>query len=228
MKHRMLEGKATVFSVLVVVLMSIGGIAEIVPVSAVKANIPEIASVKPYSPLELEGRDIYIREGCYNCHSQMIRPFRAETLRYGEYSRAGEFVYDHPFQWGSKRTGPDLAREGVTRPDPAWHWKHFDDPRQMSEGSIMPRYGWLLRDKLDTSLTQKKMEAMKTLGVPYSAEDIAAGPAKLQEQAGAIQASLKEKGIEAGADVEAVALIAYLKRLGTDFMSDKNNLTVPQ
>ncbi len=224
MNHRKLEGKATVFAILTAIMISIGGLAELVPLAAIRSNVPEIASVKPYSPLELEGRDIYLREGCYNCHSQMIRPLRAETLRYGEYSRAGEFVYDHPFQWGSKRTGPDLAREGVSRPDPAWHWKHFEDPRQMSSGSIMPRYGWLLRDKLDTSLTQKKLEAMKTLGVPYTPEAIAQGPAALQKQAAELQAALREKGIDAPADVEAIALIAYLKRLGTDFMADKNNL----
>ena len=161
--HRRLEGRATLFTVLVAVLVSIGGLIELVPLAAVETNVPTIASVKPYTPLELEGRDLYVREGCYNCHSQMVRPFRAETMRYGEYSRAGEFVYDHPFQWGSKRTGPDLHRVGGKYPD-AWHYRHMEDPQQTSVGSIMPPYKWLLTDELDGRLTTRKLKAMKTLG----------------------------------------------------------------
>ena len=132
-----------------------------------KSNIPTIASVKPYTPLELEGRDIYIKEGCYNCHSQMIRPFRHETERYGEYSKAGEFVYDHPFQWGSKRTGPDLAREGGRNPD-SWHFKHMYEPSWITTGSIMPAYPWLFKNDVDESMIEKKINAMRTLGVPYA------------------------------------------------------------
>ena len=149
--HRWLEAKPVTFTVLALVAVLIGGLVEIVPMFLVKQNVPTIASVKPYTPLEVLGRDIYIREGCLGCHSQMIRPFRSETERYGEYSKAGEFVYDHPFLWGSKRTGPDLHRVGGKYPD-AWHYNHMDDPRSTSPGSIMPRYPWLLTQKLDTDV----------------------------------------------------------------------------
>lgn len=132
----------------------------------VKSNIPTIASVKPYTPLELQGRDIYVREGCYLCHSQMIRPFRSEVVRYGEYSKAGEFVYDHPFQWGSKRTGPDLARIGGKYPD-SWHFNHMYEPASISPATIMPAYPWLFEDDIDTAITPAKIRAMQTLGVPY-------------------------------------------------------------
>ncbi len=148
--HRLLEGKPLFFTVLAVVAILIGGMVEIIPMYLIKENVPTIASVNPYTPLEVLGRDIYIREGCLGCHSQMIRPFRSETERYGEYSKAGEFVYDHPFLWGSERKGPDLAREGGKYPD-AWHYNHMDDPRSTSPGSIMPRYSWLLTQKLDTT-----------------------------------------------------------------------------
>ncbi len=146
-RHRWLERKPVQFLVLALIVILIGGAVEIIPMYLIKTNIPTISSVKPYTPLELEGRDIYVREGCYTCHSQMIRPFRSETERYGEYSKAGEFVYDHPFQWGSKRTGPDLAREGVKsgklyKPD-SWHYNHMMDPRKLNQQSIMPTYPWL-------------------------------------------------------------------------------------
>src|SRR5215467_15326189 len=152
--------------VLSLIVVAIGGIIELVPTFLVKSNIPTIASVKPYTPLELQGRDIYVREGCYTCHSQMVRPFRSETARYGEYSKAGEFVYDHPFQWGSKRTGPDLAREGGKYPD-SWHFNHMYEPRIMSPGSIMPNYPWLLDNAIDTASTPAKIRAMQKMGVPY-------------------------------------------------------------
>ncbi len=200
----------------------------------VKSNIPTISSVKPYTPLELEGRDLYIREGCVGCHSQMIRPFRSEVERYGEYSKAGEFVYDHPFLWGSKRTGPDLHREGGLRND-AWHYKHMYDPRGIEETSIMPAYPWLIRDELDKTGTQGKMRAMVTLGVPYTEQEIAEALQFMDEQAIGIVENLKqdpdllksfEKGrkiaIDEGTefieikDREIIALIAYLQRLGTD------------
>ena len=149
-KHRFLESKPMLFTVLALVAVLIGGAVEIIPMYLIKENVPTITAVHPYTPLEVIGRDIYIREGCVGCHSQMIRPFRSETERYGEYSKAGEFVYDHPFLWGSKRTGPDLHREGAKYPD-AWHYNHMDDPRTTSPGSIMPRYSWLLNQKLDTN-----------------------------------------------------------------------------
>jgi cytochrome c oxidase cbb3-type subunit I/II len=215
-KHRRLEGKALTMTLMTTGLMLIGGLVEIVPMMAVKSNVPTLAEVKPLTPLELEGRDLYVREGCYNCHSQMIRPFRSETLRYGEYSRAGEFVYDHPFQWGSKRTGPDLARVGGKYPD-AWHFRHMEDPQSTSQGSIMPKYKWLLTDPLDRSLTARKMTALRAVGVPYSDEEIADADRLRDAQAEAIAGRLAKTAITVQPDREIVALIAYLQRLGTDF-----------
>mgnify|MGYP000085149999 CR=1 FL=1 len=216
--HRALERKPLMLMVLALVAVSIGGLFEIIPTALVKSNIPTIEAVKPYTPLELEGRDLYIREGCYNCHSQMIRPFRSETERYGEYSKAGEFVYDHPFQWGSKRTGPDLAREGgakLRKPN-SWHYNHMLDPTTMSPGSIMPPYPWLIEDELDKSLTADKINAMRTLGVPYPEGYQDRAVADLEAQANAIVKDLSESGIETSADREIIALIAYLQRLGRD------------
>ncbi len=216
--HRALERKPMVLMVLAIVAVSIGGLIEIIPTMLVKSNIPTISSVKPYTPLELEGRDIYIREGCYNCHSQMIRPFRSETERYGEYSKAGEFVYDHPFQWGSKRTGPDLAREGGSklRKPNSWHYNHMYDPTTMSPGSIMPPYPWLIEDDLDMSMTADKISAMRTLGVPYPEGFEETAVADLQAQAQEITDDLAETGIETAPNKEIIALIAYLQRLGRD------------
>jgi len=213
--HRVIERKPVMMLVMSLILVAIGGAIEIIPTFLVKSNIPTIASVKPYTPLELQGRDIYVREGCYNCHSQMIRPFRDEVARYGEYSKAGEFVYDHPFQWGSKRTGPDLAREGGKYPD-SWHYNHMYDPRSMSPGSIMPQYVWLLDDKLDTTTTPAKIRAMKTLGVPYPAGYDKLANVDLMQQATTIAASLKKDKIETAPDKEIIAVIAYLQRLGKD------------
>jgi len=213
--HRWIERKPVQMMIVSLVVVMIGGIIEFVPTFLVKSNIPTIASVKPYTPLELHGRDIYVREGCYTCHSQMIRPFRSETARYGEYSKAGEFVYDHPFQWGSKRTGPDLARVGGKYPD-SWHYSHMLDPTSMSPGSIMPPYPWLFDDQIDVSSTVAKIKAMKRLGVPYPEgfENIAA--ADMEKQAKIITESLKKDGIQTLADREIVALIAYLQRMGMD------------
>jgi cytochrome c oxidase cbb3-type subunit I/II len=215
--HRLVERKPVPLLVFSLIVVLIGGIAEIVPTFLVKSNVPTIASVKPYTPLELEGRDLYIREGCVNCHSQMIRPFRDETERYGDYSKAGEFVYDHPFLWGSKRTGPDLHREGGRMPD-AWHYHHMLDPTSMSPGSIMPRYPWLISDDLDTGLLEGKIEAMRTLGVPYPADLDAR--AALEHQAAQISGSLAEAGIACAPEKEIIALIAYLQRLGTDIHAE--------
>ena len=165
--------------------------------------------------MELEGRDIYIREGCVGCHSQMVRPFRSETERYGEYSKAGEFVYDHPFLWGSKRTGPDLHRIGGKYSDD-WHFNHMVEPESMSPGSIMPKYPWLAVNTLDTSKTLKKIGAMRKIGVPYPEGYEDQAMADLESQANEIVERLKIGNITAGADKEMIALIAYLQRLGTD------------
>ena len=213
--HRWIERKPIQLMIVSLVVVIVGGVIEIVPTFLIKSNIPTIASVKPYTPLELEGRDIYIREGCYVCHSQMIRPFRHETARYGEYSKAGEFVYDHPFQWGSKRTGPDLAREGGKYPD-SWHYNHMLEPNSMSPGSIMPTYSWLLDDDLDLSTLKSKIKAMQTLGVPYPNGYADIAEADLNKQAEIIAANLKKDGIETSPKKEIIAMIAYLQRMGTD------------
>lgn len=220
--HSWLERRTILFTVLVAVAVLIGGAVEIIPLLTVDSNIPTITSVKPYTPLELEGRDIYIREGCNNCHSQMIRPFRSEVERYGEYSKAGEFVYDFPFLWGSKRTGPDVHRIGGKYND-NWHFNHMLDPRSTSPNSIMPQYPWLIEDDLDISLTVEKINAMVTLGVPYTQFELDKAVYLLQNQAKEIEANLRQdpefvknygnSGIE---NKEIVAVIAYLQRLGTD------------
>ena len=213
--HRWIERRPMQMLVLSLVVILIGGVIEMIPTFLVKKNIPTIASVQPYTALELQGRDIYVREGCYTCHSQMIRPFRFETERYGEYSKAGEFVYDHPFQWGSKRTGPDLQREGGKYPH-SWHYNHMMDPTSMSPGSLMPPYPWLLDDDLDTSTTSAKIKAMQTLGVPYPAGYASVANRDLSKQAGEIAKDLLASGIETSPDKEIIALIAYLQRLGID------------
>ncbi|AEW86126.1 putative bifunctional cbb3-type cytochrome c oxidase subunit I/II [Flavobacterium columnare ATCC 49512] len=233
--HAWLERKPVQLTVLATIAILIGGIIQIIPTIVVKSNIPTISSVKPYTPLELEGRDLYIREGCVGCHSQMIRPFRSEVARYGDYSKSGEYVYDHPFLWGSKRTGPDLFRVGGKYND-NWHFNHMWDPQSTSAGSIMPAYKWLFDNKpADYSQIEKKMEVMKTLGVPYTEEDIKKAKASIAEQSTKIEANLKndpdfvksytesEKNAKMRKeefvpmrDREIVALIAYLQRLGTD------------
>jgi cytochrome c oxidase cbb3-type subunit I/II len=229
--HRWIERKPIQMLVLALVAVGIGGLIEMIPTFLIKENIPTIASVQPYTALELEGRDIYVREGCYTCHSQMIRPFRSETERYGEYSKAGEFIYDHPFQWGSKRTGPDLSREGSGRNKKmdSWHYNHMADPTSMSPGSIMPKYPWLLTNTIDPALTQKKLAAMVTLGVPYTEEYVANAAAELDKQAQVIYESLKkdEASLLLGEDglqpnQEIIALIAYLQRLGHDLEVENN------
>ncbi len=215
MFHRWLEKRPVKFAILSVVAILIGSIIELVPTFLVKSNVPTIASVKPYTPLELEGRDLYIREACNSCHSQMVRPFRSETERYGEYSKAGEFVYDHPFLWGSKRTGPDLHRVGGKYSN-MWHYLHMEDPRTMSPGSLMPPYPWLISQELDISLLKNKISVMRSLGVPYPEgyEEIA--PDDLSKQAEEIAADLLDSGVIVESNKEIVALIAYLQRLGTD------------
>ncbi|MGZ8939582.1 MAG: cytochrome-c oxidase, cbb3-type subunit II, partial [Limisphaerales bacterium] len=213
--HRWLESKPVLFTVLATVAVIIGGLVEIVPMYLIKSNVPTITAVKPYSALEVLGRDIYIREGCVGCHSQMIRPFRSETERYGEYSKSGEFVYEHPFLWGSKRTGPDLHRIGGKYPD-AWHFNHMDDPRTTSPGSIMPAYPWLLTQKLETNSLPARIGALRKVGVPYSEGYEQSALAELNAQSASIVTNLKSGSIEAAADREIIAMIAYLQRLGTD------------
>ena len=213
--RRLLEHRSALFTVLVTVGISIGGIVEIVPMFTASAGADTLESVTPYTALEQAGRDIYVREGCYNCHSQMVRPFRAETLRYGPWSRAGEYAYDHPFQLGSRRIGPDLHRVGGKYPD-AWHYEHMRDPRSTSPGSIMPPYPWLLEWSYDPADVQKSVATLQTLGVPYSDDEVANAPALMKQQADQIVASLASAGIQTTADKEIVALTAYLQRLGTD------------
>ncbi len=217
--HRWIERKPVQMLLVSFVLVAIGGIIEFMPTFLIKSNIPTIASVKPYTPIELQGRDLYIREGCYVCHSQMIRPFREEVARYGDYSKAGEFVYDHPFQWGSKRTGPDLARQGGRNPD-SWHYNHMDNPRSVSDKSIMPGYPHMLDRDLDVSTTEAKIRAMQTLGVPYPAGYDKIANADLEKQAKAIQANLAKEGIKTSENKEIIAMIAYLQRLGTDIKGE--------
>ncbi len=229
--HRIIERKPITMLILALVMVAIGGLIEMIPTFMIKENIPTIASVKPYTPLELLGRDLYVREGCYTCHSQMVRPFRSETERYGEYSKSGEFVYDHPFQWGSKRTGPDLAREGTDklRRMNSWHYNHMMDPGSISAGSIMPAYPWMFENEIDLASLKSKMEAMVTLGVPYTQEEVDNGQALAMQQANVIYADLKkdEKNLLLGEEGlqnnhEIIALIAYLQRLGTDIMIPTN------
>ncbi|MDJ0835135.1 MAG: cytochrome-c oxidase, cbb3-type subunit I [Acidobacteriota bacterium] len=213
--HFKLEAKPATFSVLVVVAVLVGTVLEIVPMLAVESNVPTIASVKPYTPLELTGRDIYIREGCFNCHSQMVRPLRAETERYGTYSKSGEFVYDHPFLWGSKRTGPDLHRVGGKYPN-MWHLRHMEDPRAIVAESIMPGYPWMLTDKMDLDKLGKKIRVMRQLGVPYDEQTVENAEEMAKQQAAEIAADLAASGVTGMEDKEITALIAYLQRLGTD------------
>ncbi|WP_292933532.1 cytochrome-c oxidase, cbb3-type subunit II [Noviherbaspirillum sp.] len=193
--HEWIEKNPWLLIILIVLVVSVGGLAEIVPLFFQKSTTEPVAGLKPYSALRLTGRDIYVREGCYNCHSQMIRPFRAETERYGHYSVASEFVYDRPFQWGSKRTGPDLARVGGRYSD-EWHRTHLNNPRDVVPESNMPGYPWLATTKLDPASVAPKMRALRKLGHPYSDEEIAAAPKELEGK------------------TEQDALIAYLQGMG--------------
>jgi cytochrome c oxidase cbb3-type subunit I/II len=221
--HRWVERKPVQLMVLSLIVILIGGAFEIIPTFLIKSNVPTISSVKPYTPLELQGRDLYVREGCYTCHSQMIRPFRDETERYGEYSKAGEFVYDHPFQWGSKRTGPDLAREGTgnLKKSDGWHFRHFREPSSMSEGSVMPSYAFMLTKDLDTAITPAKINAMRTLGVPYPAGFEKEANKVLMEQANKIVNNLASDSIRFSPNKEVIALIAYMQRMGSDINKSK-------
>ena len=226
--HALLEGKSLLFTVLVLVAILIGGLVQLVPTIAKKdyvaaeaprekgamVAVPSKYHEIPYAPLELEGRDVYVREGCYVCHSQMVRPFRHETLRYGDYSRPEEFVYDRPFQWGSKRTGPDLARVGGRYPN-LWHYQHMRDPRSTSPGSIMPSYAWLHEQRVDLGATPGKLSTLATLGVPYDSDTITRAAELALAQGKLVADDLRKTGgVEIAPDAEIVALIAYLQRLG--------------
>jgi cytochrome c oxidase cbb3-type subunit I/II len=217
--HRWFEGKPIVMMLAALVLILIGTFVEFVPTFLVKSNIPTISSVQPYTPLELQGRDLYIREACNSCHSQLVRPFRSETERYGEYSKAGEFVYDHPFLWGSKRTGPDLHRVGGKYPN-LWHYLHMENPSSMSPGSLMPSYPWLLTNDLDISSTESKINVMRSIGVPYPEDYGEIANDELLKQAEEIAADLQEAGAPAEPNKEIIALIAYLQRLGIDIKAN--------
>jgi cytochrome c oxidase cbb3-type subunit I/II len=213
--HRVWERKPLKFSIWVAVAVIVASLLEVVPTFLIKSNIPTIAAVTPYTPLELVGRDIYVAEGCYNCHSQMIRPIRSETERYGEYSKPGEFVYDHPFQWGSRRIGPDLQRIGQKYPY-LWHVRHMEDPRSTTPQSIMPAYGWLFADELDYAGIQPRVDAMAMLGVPYG-KAVLQAESMARTQASQISTEIKAQGGPAGLEQKKIiALIAYLQRLGTD------------
>ena len=214
-RHKWIEKRPIQFAVLALIVILIGGLIEIIPTYIVKSNIPTLTSVKPYTPLEVQGRDMYIREGCNTCHSQMVRPFRSETERYGEYSKAGEYVYDHPFLWGSKRTGPDLHRVGGKYPH-LWHFLHMNEPTSMSPGSLMPPYPWLLTTDLETEDTGAKISALRSIGVPYPVGYEQRAGEELRMQAEQIAADLQKAGAPAEPQKEIIALIAYLQRLGTD------------
>jgi cytochrome c oxidase cbb3-type subunit 2 len=194
--HDRIERNQALLIVLVILVVAVGGLVEIVPLYFQRSVTEPVAGLKPYTPLQLTGRDVYVREGCYNCHSQMVRPFRAEVERYGHYSVAGEFVYDHPFQWGSKRTGPDLHRVGGRYSD-EWHRLHLLDPRSVVPESNMPSYPWLARTAANAADIDAKMRALRTVGVPYTDEEIAQARGELKDK------------------TELDALIAYLQVLGT-------------
>jgi cytochrome c oxidase cbb3-type subunit I/II len=218
--NRVLEHKPVLFTVLTLIAILLGGFVEMIPTFLIKSNVPTISSVQPYTPLELHGRDLYIREGCVNCHTQMVRPFRSETERYGEYSKAGEFVYDHPFLWGSKRTGPDLHRVGDKYSN-SWHYNHMLAPDAVSTGSIMPAYPWLFEQTIDKSETSGKITVLRKLGVPYDEGYEEQAVQDLEKQAAQIAATLQKDGIEIAEDAEIIALIAYLQKLGTDIKGEK-------
>jgi cytochrome c oxidase cbb3-type subunit I/II len=213
--HRAWERAPMLFTALTTVAVLVASLFEILPTFLIKSNVPTIASVKPYTPLELAGRDIYIAEGCFNCHSQMVRPFRYETERFGDYSKPGESVYEHPFLWGSRRIGPDLAREGGKYPD-LWHVRHFENPRAVTAKSIMPAYTHFSTKTLDFDGIQSRVDAMAMVGVPYGdAVNKASGMAR--EQAKQIAAAIKEQGGPDGLeDKQMVAIVAYMQRLGRD------------
>lgn len=213
---RVIERRAGLMGVLTTIAILIGGMVEIIPMYLIDdSSMPE---TEPYTPLEVAGRDIYVAEGCYNCHSQMVRPMRSDVTRYGEWSRAAEYQHDQPFQLGSRRIGPDLAREGGVRVN-AWHYRHFEDPRSMTRDSIMPNYPWLLTQKFEVDDVLASMRALRAVGTPYSDEDMSTAAETLESEARAIAADLAAAGIESPWDAKVIALIAYIQSLGTDLES---------
>jgi cytochrome c oxidase cbb3-type subunit I/II len=230
--HRRWERLPIRFTVWVTLAVLVASLFEIIPVFLIRSNVPTIASVRPYTPLELIGRDIYVAEGCYNCHSQMIRSLYAETERYGEYSQPGEFIYDHPFQWGSRRIGPDLARQGG-RNSHIWHLRHFQNPRQYSESSVMPIYEHLLHRPINYGTVPSRVQAAYYLGAPYD-EELTRGAEMAKEQAAKIMDELVAQGdpqdeaaLRKFSDSHVIALIAYLQRLGTDLNKTWDDQTPP-
>ena len=214
--HRRLEGWPLVFTILTTIAILVGGLVEFLPLILVKGSVDKIATVEPWTPLELEGRDIYIAEGCNTCHSQMVRPFRHEIERYGEYSKAGETVYERPFLWGSKRTGPDLARVGGKYPH-LWHVRHMENPRSTSPNSIMPPYPHMLENELDLSNLPTKLKRLRVLGTPYSDDEVENAVEIARAEAEAIAREVEAQGGPQGLETkQIVALVAYLQRLGKD------------
>lgn len=217
--RRVMEHRSAWFAVATTLAISVGGIVEIVPLFTLDESGAQgegaLLGITPYTPLEVAGRDIYVAEGCYNCHSQMVRPFRAETLRYGEWSRSEEYSFDRPFQLGSRRIGPDLARLGGKYPD-AWHFEHMRDPRSTSPGSIMPTYAWLAEQSWEVDDVQASVAALSTLGHPYSEADRSSVAASCDAQATAIVERLAQSGVQTTKDKKIIALIAYLQRLGVE------------
>jgi cytochrome c oxidase cbb3-type subunit I/II len=215
-RHRALESKSFRFTVLTLLTIAVGGLVLLIPPAFLQGTVPPLAGVRPYTALEQEGRDIYVREGCNVCHSQQVRPFKTETDRYGHYSVAGEGIYDRPFLWGSRRTGPDLARVGGKYPA-SWHWLHFEDPRRIEPRSNMPAFAFLTTTPLDTSLSARKLATLRTLGAPYSDAEVDGAAASALAEAESVAAALRKDGIaldETQARSEAIAVIAYLQSLG--------------
>jgi cytochrome c oxidase cbb3-type subunit I/II len=220
--HEKLEANAVVFFILAFLAVTVGGAVLLIPPYLLAGTIEPVGGMKPYSALELEGRDLYVREGCNTCHSQQVRPFKSETDRYGTYSRAGEGIYDRPFLWGSRRTGPDLARVGGKYPD-SWHWLHFHNPREIEPRSNMPAFRFLSERELDLSTTSRKLEVLRGLGTPYSQAEVMGAVADARAQNAEVVASLRAAGIsldEAQAKSETIALIAYLQTLGRAVKSE--------
>ncbi|MFI5321185.1 MAG: cytochrome-c oxidase, cbb3-type subunit II [Myxococcota bacterium] len=215
-RHRALESKSFRFTLLTLLTIAVGGLVLLIPPAFLQGTVPPLAGVHPYTALEQEGRDIYVREGCNVCHSQQVRPFKTETDRYGHYSVAGEGIYDRPFLWGSRRTGPDLARVGGKYPD-SWHWMHLEDPRRIEPRSNMPAFAFLIATPLDTTLTSRKLAALRTLGAPYSDAEVEGAAASALAEAESVAAALRKDGIALDATEarsEAIAVIAYLQSLG--------------
>jgi len=220
--HKKLEANAVLFFILTFLAVTVGGSVLLIPPYFLAGTIEPVGGMKPYSALELEGRDIYIREGCNTCHSQQVRPFKSETDRYGTYSRAGEGIYDRPFLWGSRRTGPDLARVGGKYPD-SWHWLHFLNPRDIEPRSNMPAFRFLSERELDLSTTSRKLEVLRGLGTPYSDAEIAGAEAAARAQSAEVASSLRAAGVKLDAlqeKSETLALIAYLQTLGRAVKSE--------